>query len=341
VAVIPAHNEEVGIGATIISLLEQTRRPDEIIVVADNCTDGTAEIARAFGVTVFETAGNHHRKAGALNQALAFHLLRWADDTFVLVMDADSALVPEWVELAAPWVTRSGAVSGAYETRDARGLLALMQRVEYAHERQRIARKMGRVAVLSGAASMFHAHVLRQVAESRGSHLPGSAGDVYNVDSLTEDFEITLAIQRLGYHPRSPRTLRVVTDVMTTPAALAGQRLRWQRGYLETLRLYPLRQTWKAWTVQFWIYAASVLPLFMAGLVLTTWALVGIAYEPLWLLLVPVFAATDAHTARRAGRRGQILAAFVVPLYLYNVFRSAIYWHALYRALHGGSKTWT
>src|ERR1700760_3348425 len=49
VAVVPAHNEEQCIAATIKALLGQTRAPDRIVVVADNCTDRTVQIAQSFG----------------------------------------------------------------------------------------------------------------------------------------------------------------------------------------------------------------------------------------------------------------------------------------------------
>ena len=44
---------------------------DRVVVVADNCTRRTAEIAREHGADVFTTIGNTEKKAGALNQALA------------------------------------------------------------------------------------------------------------------------------------------------------------------------------------------------------------------------------------------------------------------------------
>ena len=42
-----------------------------MVVVADNCTDDTADIARKNGAEVFTTVGNTEKKAGALNQALS------------------------------------------------------------------------------------------------------------------------------------------------------------------------------------------------------------------------------------------------------------------------------
>ena len=71
VVVVPAHNEEESIARTIKALLSQTRQPDRIVVVADNCSDRTVQIARGFGrrVTVIETVGNRDRKVGALRTA--------------------------------------------------------------------------------------------------------------------------------------------------------------------------------------------------------------------------------------------------------------------------------
>ncbi len=50
--VIPAHDAEDTLPAAISSALAQTRRPDEVIVVDDGSTDGTAAVARSFGTAV-------------------------------------------------------------------------------------------------------------------------------------------------------------------------------------------------------------------------------------------------------------------------------------------------
>ena len=55
---VPAHDEAQTIGATLESLWGQTRPPDKVVVVADNCTDDTADLARRDGAEVFTTVGN-------------------------------------------------------------------------------------------------------------------------------------------------------------------------------------------------------------------------------------------------------------------------------------------
>ena len=69
-ALIPACNEEVDLPTTLAALQRQTTPPDAVWVIADNCTDRTAEIARTMGASVYTTVDNRYRKAGGLNQLL-------------------------------------------------------------------------------------------------------------------------------------------------------------------------------------------------------------------------------------------------------------------------------
>ena len=67
---VPAHDEALTIGAALSSPHGQTRPPDRVLVIADNCTDDTAEVARRLGADVYSTVANTDKKAGGLNQAL-------------------------------------------------------------------------------------------------------------------------------------------------------------------------------------------------------------------------------------------------------------------------------
>jgi glycosyltransferase involved in cell wall biosynthesis len=89
---IPAHNEAAGISDTLESLKSQTQPPDRVVVVADNCTDATGEIALALGAEVIRTVGNTDKKAGALNFALEGLLPGANPEDMILVQDADSQL---------------------------------------------------------------------------------------------------------------------------------------------------------------------------------------------------------------------------------------------------------
>ena len=63
-ALLPAHNEQSTIAAAIRSLQEQTAPPERIVVVADNCTDSTADVARSYRAEVFTPRRTRRRRPG-------------------------------------------------------------------------------------------------------------------------------------------------------------------------------------------------------------------------------------------------------------------------------------
>ena len=131
---IPAHNEEASLPSTLASLLAQSHRPDRIIVVADNCTDSTADAARRAGVEVIESAGNTQKKAGALNQALTGLLPGQGENDVVMVMDADTQLDDGFLAAAVTRFTEDRAlmaVGGLFYGEEGHGLLGQFQRNEY------------------------------------------------------------------------------------------------------------------------------------------------------------------------------------------------------------------
>lgn len=345
IAIIPAHNEEIGIAQTIDSLRRQTQAPDHILVAADNCTDGTVDIARAMGVEVLETVDNAAKKAGALNQGLATILPSLQPHDVVLMMDADSRLNRDFVEAGMAyfecWPLRGG-ISGSYVAADHPSRVALLQKIEYTQGLRAVHRRAGRIHVLSGAATIFTVEALRKVAEMRGTHvLPGEKGLVYDESSLTEDYELTVALKRVGYDPRCAADCIVDTDVMPTWREWRIQRLRWQRGTLETLLTYGfVEHTRKAWGVQLWTYFRTIIPLLM--IVIWSYALSfeEVEFHPFWLLIIPVFMLDQLVATWHAGTRARIYATLIVPLWIYETYQSLSYWKALSLALRGGEKEW-
>ena len=156
--VVPAHNEEVSLPGTLDALGQQSRPPDRIIVVADNCTDGTAAVADAMGVEVFTTVDNTQRKAGALNQALSGLLPHLGPRDVVLVMDADTRLSERFLEVGASHLENDpelAAVGGVFYGEEGHGLIGQLQRNEYTRYSLQIHQRRGRVFVLTGTATMF------------------------------------------------------------------------------------------------------------------------------------------------------------------------------------------
>jgi cellulose synthase/poly-beta-1,6-N-acetylglucosamine synthase-like glycosyltransferase len=345
VALIPAHDEEEQIADAIRSLDEQEAPPDIIIVCADNCTDGTAQKAEAAGAHVFETVDNEHKKAGALNQALDSLLPELRDEDAVLVMDADSVLVPTFLSEAQEHLRNGGVggVGGVFTGRSGGGFVGMLQRNEYARYARDVARLKGKVLVLTGTATLFSARTLRHVVWARAEGLlPGDAAQVYDTNVLTEDNELTLALLHLGYKVVSPKGCRLTTEVMESWRDLYRQRLRWKRGALENLRDYGLTRV----TVKYW--GRQLLTLF--GIIVTLAYLLSLAWSlavdgtvhahPIWLAVSGVFIAERVVTVRRRGPLQMAVAATVVIEMSFDIFLQGVHAKAIWDTLMHNERKW-
>ena len=98
--IIPAHNEALGISATLNSLMPQLAKGDRLIVVADNCNDKTAEVARSHGAEVLERTNADLRGKGyALDYAMQY--LKKDPPQVVIVVDADCEASSNLVDVLA------------------------------------------------------------------------------------------------------------------------------------------------------------------------------------------------------------------------------------------------
>lgn len=316
VVLIPAHNESEGITETIAALSRQTRRPDEILVVSDNSTDNTVELAQRAGARVTETVSNSHKKAGALNQALSTVLPRLQEDDFVLVQDADSVLDPGFIESALAQLTaddRLGAVGGVFRGQDGGGIVGHLQRNEYARYARDVRRLKGKCLVVTGTAAVFRASTLRHVQSARlAGEIPvgDGQGGIYDTTVLTEDNEISFALMHLGYKILSPKGCTLTTEVMPTWRELWNQRLRWKRGAIENCVQYGLTRV----TAPYWArQLVTMLGILVTAVYLATivWSLAAygeLSIQPFWLALTGVFAIERVVTLRDRGPARQLFA---------------------------------
>lgn len=342
---VPAHDEEAVLAATLISLQTQTRPPERVVVIADNCTDGTVEVARAHGVEVVRTVGNTDKKAGALNQVLAVLLPDCDDHDLVMVLDADSTIEDTFLDTALRLLQDEPdlmGVSGLFFGEEGSGLLGQLQRNEYARYQRLVARKLDRVFVLTGTAAVIRSQALAAVAAARGDLIPGTPGRVYDTRALTEDNELTLALKSVGARLTSPVQCRVTTEVMPTWRALWRQRSRWHRGAVENIATYgPTRATALYWgqqlglaygVVALWSYFVLVaVSLVSADQVTWSWFWVGVGL---------VFLVERLATVWPAGWRARLVAAPVVLELLYAAFIQIVFLISLLAALTRREAGW-
>jgi biofilm PGA synthesis N-glycosyltransferase PgaC len=342
---VPAYNEELTIDRTLTSLEEQTRPPDRIIVVADNCTDRTAEIALVHGAEVFATVANTEKKAGALNQAFAALFQDLSPHDVAMVMDADSIVVPEFLETAMgrleddPWLI---AVGGVFYGERGSGLIGQLQRNEYTRYQRDISRRQGRVFVLTGTASLFRTYALKAVADSRGQLLPGDPGTVYDTLALTEDNEMTLSLKTLGAKMVSPMQCHVTTELMPNWHALWKQRMRWQRGALENIGAYGLTRT----TLRYWFqqtaigYGTLALNSYLFLVLITLLAADGLRFAWFWLAVGSIFMVERVVTVWAAGWKARLLALPLVIEIAYDLVLQAVYLKSLVDIASGRKAGW-
>jgi cellulose synthase/poly-beta-1,6-N-acetylglucosamine synthase-like glycosyltransferase len=334
VAVIPAHNEEQEIGATLTALMQQVAASN-IVVAADNCTDATVEIARGMGVTVIETVGNTDKKAGALNQIVSRILPDLSDDDSILVLDADTTMAPNFVATARRSLAADpnrGAVGGIFTGRDAKGWLEIAQANEYARYAREVER-IRRVMVLTGTASLIRVAALRDVAQARGTLVPGVRGDIYDRTALTEDMELTLALTTLGWSLASPAACLTTTQLMPDVKALVQQRVRWYRGALDNVRTYGWTPVTKRYIGQQVMLAIGAFAMALYVTVMVVDAGLGLlGISPFWLSVGLLFAIERVVTAWRAGVKGRLLAAAILPELGYDLIlqyafaKAAVQW---------------
>lgn len=342
---IPAHNEEAILPTTLLALLAQSRPPDRVVVVGDNCTDGTIDVARDNGVEVFASVGNAEKKAGALNQALATLLPGRDDNDVIMVMDADTSLDPGFIAEAVRRFEANPAlmaVGGIFYGEDGHGLLGQFQRSEYIRYSRQINRRQGRVFVLTGTSSIFRPDGMRAIAAARERTIPGHPGDVYDTIALTEDNELTIALKSLGATMVSPPECTVVTELMPTWGALWRQRMRWQRGAVENIGAYGLTTaTARYWGQQVAIgYGTIALYSFMLMMALMILAVDTWVWFSFWLVIGAVFILERVVTVWRGGVRARVLAATLFPELIYDMFLNAVFVKGLADITFGRVARW-
>jgi cellulose synthase/poly-beta-1,6-N-acetylglucosamine synthase-like glycosyltransferase len=337
VALVPAHNEEASIGSTIAALLSQTRPIDQIVVISDNSTDRTFEIACSQPITAIRTVGNAHRKAGALNAGWA----RFGQDAdIILCIDADTILPPT---AAADWeqeFKRDSSLGGSSAKLTMLGneILVRLQRAEFARWTD-TGLKRGWTSVLAGTACAIRNDLLRELAK-----LDGRAGP-WAYDSIVEDFELTYRIRGIGHRCHVSPAVRAYTEAMKTPKALWGQRMKWQVGTVEDLLRFGFNKLTRVdwWQQLVGLLASLVRVMWVATMVLAM-ALGLFRFSPMWLLPTLVFIANDVKQSLRIPHRDKwdvVLAAALLPQEVFAWIRAGWFtasWLSVLRSKVTGRK---
>ena len=229
VVLIPAHDEEGSIAQSVRAFEAQTYPAErfEVVVVADNCTDDTARLARAAGAEVLVRDEPDVRGKGqALRWAIERLLAREAPPAAVVVVDADSTADPHLLaglvgrlEDGAEVVQGESLLVGDGSPEQALRAAAFLLVNRTKPSGRSV---LGLAAGLQGNGMLFSGRVL--------TDHPWSAF------SSTEDIEYGLALRGAGVSPVFARGAIVWSPVAPRGRAAETQQLRWEGGKLHLAR---------------------------------------------------------------------------------------------------------
>ncbi len=221
---IPAFNEERVIERSVSHVLASEDVRLEVIVIDDGSKDRTSEIVeQAFGkderirLITLDNGG----KAHALNHGLAL-----ARSEIVIALDADTQFEVRTIARLARWFAgddRLAAVAGNAKVGNRVNVVTKWQALEYITaqnlERRALAR-LGAMAVVPGAVGAWRKQAILDI----GGYPP---------ETLAEDQDLTIAVQRAGWHVAYDQGAVAWTEAPQSFRQLARQRFRWAYGTIQ------------------------------------------------------------------------------------------------------------
>lgn len=233
---VPAHDEERLLPETLASLgaLDYPQPLYDVHVVADNCTDRTAEIARRAGVHVYERFDTELvGKGHALNwlmKRVSESASQRVYDAFV-IFDADTIVLPGFLRVMDARLARGeNVIQGYYGVRDpARswGVALRYAALAVLHYLRPLGRSvLGGTTGLKGNGMCLRAGIARRFAWS---------------GSLTEDIEYHVALILAGERVTFAPDAALEAEMPGTLRGAHTQNVRWERGRIQMIRAYVPR----------------------------------------------------------------------------------------------------
>ena len=337
---VPAHNESSVIVATLESIRPQLQAGDRLLVVADNCSDDTAALAKAAGAEVIERSNQLLRGKGYALDCGVQHLSGNAPEVMIIV-DADCRVSEGSIALLACCAVDSGRPAQA---------LNLMHAPAGAGLKVRIAAFAWRVKNLVRPAGWAR---LGLPCQLMGTGMAFNWRDLSLTDlasgHIVEDLKMGFDFCRSGKPPLFCPAARVDSFFPRSDEGVSTQRTRWEHGHLgvilsdapkllvESIR----RGNWNllGMTLDLLVPPLALLTLLAAACFAVTW--LWFVLSGLWLPVlitssgVALLGATILLAWRRFGREvisfttllyAPLYALKKIPLYLSFLFKRQVDW---------------
>lgn len=271
---IPAHNEEAVLGQTLATLVPTLPPGARLVVVADNCQDQTAEIARKWGAEVVERHDSANRGKGFALKAGLQHL-QHRPPQVVVFLDADCRVDPHTVaRLAAAAMATGRPVQG----------LNLCPAEADASWQQRLSSFAFRFKNQVRARGLFRWARLCHLMGT-GMALPWSLSCRVHLQGshLAEDMQWGIDLALAGWPAVFVEGASVTSPLPSQPGAIRSQRVRWEHGHLRTLVTQVPRLLGHALRQRRWQLAALALDLAVPPLAMLVLLLAAGQLTAFWL----------------------------------------------------------
>lgn len=224
--IIPAHDEEAVIGEAISSIRNQLTPEDRILVVADNCSDATAEIAQRCQCEVIARIDTVRRGKGyALDFAIR-HVASTAPE-ILIVIDADCVVLPNAIErLKAACVALARPVQGSYLMTEKDESNAMGRITQFAVYLKNHVRPLG-LNRLGGSSPITGSGFAVQYEQLR--NLPPSEGEV--VEDMRLGLDLLLAGRKVMFLPHAHITSHLPENI----SSVTTQHKRWEHGHIRMI----------------------------------------------------------------------------------------------------------
>jgi cellulose synthase/poly-beta-1,6-N-acetylglucosamine synthase-like glycosyltransferase len=223
---VPAHNEELVIGRCLEAIAAERRPGDQVMVVADRCTDATAEIARGHGAIVVERGPGDEPGRAAARQA-GLERARELEWDAIAMLDADSVISPGYFEACErALASGAGAVQARSESEPGETLpteASLVARMIQGVTLPRGKDRLGLSVRLSGTGMATWRHTIY----SHDFHAPAS-----------EDLFFTMELALDGVHGRHVDDARLVSQGAHSWGEFGGQKMRYEAGRMAAAKTF-------------------------------------------------------------------------------------------------------
>lgn len=230
IVLVPAHNEEITIGSTLEKLTKALKKQDRLVVIADNCSDATAEISRKQGAIVIE---RHDRDLQGKGYALDYGLQFIESDPpdVVVFVDADCTVDESAIEHLTQCAIATGRpVQATYlmarpkNSQSSKDLVSQFSNIVRNLVRPLGLVRLGQSCPLLGTGMAFPWSVIRSVNVANGH--------------LLEDLKLGLDLTIAGHRPIFCPAAKVTGYLPQQLQAAKSQRTRWEHGHLQLIQTY-------------------------------------------------------------------------------------------------------